>query len=366
MNRWLPEPQNFDFRTNDGLPLRLRRYPNRGPAVLLIHGASAASNTFVLGDLERGKAWNNDDLKPLSGGLGPWLHQNDCELWTLDWRGSHRVAEGHVEPHFTLDQAAEDDIPTAIQTALRISNRPLSVLAHCFGAGAFSLAAARGKVPDGVEQVVLTTLGLFYVVPAVTWFQAEDQYLETLRKTEHPVIDPGRPDSWPQGLGEMLQTWRRVGPRCPKEDDLCNRVRFMFGKPFDEDSLLPGIHERLGGYFGAMPLELYVHAGQNVRRGWAARFEAPTDNIADLNPLAFDRFRLTLLTGANNGLWNADSLGRMNEWLWRHGLRRQQHLLLPGYAHQDLLWGKNAATDVYPQILEALAGRVMHPALQAV
>ncbi|HEY3496206.1 MAG TPA: hypothetical protein VGK73_16015, partial [Polyangiaceae bacterium] len=70
--------------------------------------------------------------------------------------------------------------------------------------------------------------------------------------------------------------------------------------------------------------------------------------------------RITLVTGAENRLWHRDSVDLMYEWLRNEaapsklGGTAVKHVL-PGYAHQDLLWGARAERDVYPLILAGLA-----------
>lgn len=124
---------------------------------------------------------------------------------------------------------------------------------------------------------------------------------------------------------------------------------------------------QLGKQFGAIPLRMYLQGAQNVRRRWAGPFvetaKASVDAQSDtgyIGPEAVDRFRslpaVTLITGAQNQLWHCDSINRMYEWLTRGlkpDLREKFHkVVLPNYAHQDLLWGVKAKEDVFPLVLE--------------
>ena len=77
---------------------------------------------------------------------------------------------------------------------------------------------------------------------------------------------------------------------------------------------------------------------------------------------ARDAFRslrkVTLITGALNRLWHRDSIDLMYEWLVRGSAayrgRVHKHVL-PGYGHQDLLWGRDASRDVWLRIREGLS-----------
>lgn len=113
----------------------------------------------------------------------------------------------------------------------------------------------------------------------------------------------------------------------------------------------------LPAQFGAIPLRLYTHAWRNLRRGWAAAFDARDEDRALVGRTAHARFcglgRLLLLTGERNSLWHRRSIDRMHDWLVRGpGCRALPVSLrvLRGYGHQDLLWGRAARQDVFPSI----------------
>lgn len=388
------------------LPLHLHRSQGRDTrgAVLLLHGASASSETF---------------LEPQGHSLVEYLTQERFDVWLLDWRGSHRVIDQLLDPShrdkFTMDAVAEHDIPLAIERihAARAkegkAGLPLHVVAHCFGAGCLAMSVAAGKLEQlEVTNIVLLTLGLFYVAPWDGFIKAEDFVLERVLGTAPQVtaIRPGtkpprkRPDHgwaeerrrrrtrdaesmrlgvarsslpptrsdtpeiWPSELEEAYETWpKQLLPSCDSE--LCHRVSFMFGQPYLEQNLADGIHTpgKLSMLFGSMPIALYVHAGQNVRRGYAAPFDAPLDVKskhelkAYLRHAPFDRHHVTLITGTENTIWHCDSIHRMHDWLMSSGRRRVTKHVLPDYGHQDLLWGKSSKRDVFPKILAGLETR---------
>jgi pimeloyl-ACP methyl ester carboxylesterase len=117
--------------------------------------------------------------------------------------------------------------------------------------------------------------------------------------------------------------------------------------------------------FGGIPLRMYLHGAQNVRRGWAGPFvetaKASDDANSDTSYIgseAAEHFRslpaVTLITGAQNQLWHPDSIDRMYQWLTngqKDASRPVRRHVVSGYAHQDLLWGQNAMNDVFPLIL---------------
>jgi hypothetical protein len=124
--------------------------------------------------------------------------------------------------------------------------------------------------------------------------------------------------------------------------------------------------------FGSLHLGLYLHLGQQVRRGYAAEFNAPdildrsrvlsrsaATRNDDLKPDRFYDGSVALIGGAQNRLWHRDSIDLMYDWLRSNappGARKssiRKHILTD-YAHLDLLWGPRAREEVYPLIKDSL------------
>ncbi len=389
LSRWRRLGRPIPLDVPDKIPIFLRRYTpdpkastkrGAGRTALLIHGASANGDTFLVPH----------------GGLMRYLRGEGWEVWTLDWRGSHDVVDGlrrdpdwstNECPRFNLDRVSEQDFPTALRCIRETLDKergggeksPIDVVAHCFGAGAFAIALARGLVED-VDNVVLNTLGLFYEVPWDGWVKAEDFLIEKIvgDRPKHRAIDPRKFDQWPPVMRRTYEAWPRSW-LCEGEseaDRVFRRLSYMFGQPYLRERLAAGVHERmLGALFGGMHLGLYLHAGQMVRRGFAAPLDAA--DVIDrprlgarfprrvpiveangyLDVTHFLRHRITLITGAQNRLWHRDSIDLMYEWLRSNGCRHVDKHVLPNYGHQDLLWGEAARGDVYPLIQGGIEGK---------
>jgi len=368
------------------LRLPLQRYARNRKAtigkngsVLLLHGASAASRSFVV-------PFNRDRGQSAAGGLVGYLLDRGFDVWTLDHRASHVVATkpeyAALVRAFTMEQIAQKDIPAAIDAIRKTigSNVRLSIVGHCVGAAVLAIAAALGELGRReIKNVVLNTIGLFYRVPWDTWTKAEDQVLERVL-----AIAPGcrfiHPDTarypWPASLENAFDIWpTALLPRVGS--DLYRRLAFMFGNPYMRSIVPPEIDndDELRLQFGAMPIALYIQCGQNVRRGFAAKFDdsswslerrrpvrdvVPKDGVGFLRPEPFQDLNVTLITGDTNRLWHQDSVVLMHEWLLRAGGRghKERHIL-PGYGHQDLLWAdskeKRAREKVYPLIEQGLS-----------
>lgn len=382
-----------DLSVTDGFRVRLRRFrkPNAKAVVVLVHGASASSRTFMVPN----------------GGLLRFLVEAGYDVWTLDWRSSkvfcdfnplsvrHAACSREGLPPerywtlFDLDRAAAFDLReglSAIGEWLRDQepeNKPvIRLVAHCVGGAITSQALSAGLLTSddlsfNLGPVVISTLGLFYRVGLEGWLKGNEFLLEGLTTTlnnfaepEHPVISPILPPGarWPRVLEDAFEVWRKTpfapngwGPSTAPES--IERMAFMYGMPFHAGRLSSELStDALALQFGDMPLGVYLHCVRNLRMGFATRFDAPTDEcyvthrhiIRDGAPVV----PVTLLTGDENQVWHRDSIDRMYEWLVNHTEPRARRALrkhvLTGYAHQDLLWSDTSATDVYPLIATGL------------
>jgi len=362
---------------DDGqLVLGLRRvgHARGGPAVLLLHGANSSGDTFLVPH----------------GGLAGYLSRRGFDVWILDWRGSPHVVDplldrwpplgGSVleecKKFYTVDHVAEVDIPMGIEEVRRkIGGVKLSVLGHCVGAGALGIAMARGLVDRfDIGSFVLSTLGLFYEVPWNGWAKAEDYIIERVLHDDPACrgVNPKKPGGWPRDVESSYHRWPHAwlpGGTGPA-DAMLRRMAFMVGQPYSTREIDPSIEPaQLEGIFGNLHMGLYWHLGQMVRRGYAARFNAPdvidrarlhlsprSGAVPDshLVPTHFKDKRVTLLAAAQNQLWHRDSMDLMYEWLHEIGTDVTK-LVFARYNIQELLWGPRSAAEVYPEVARRLA-----------
>ncbi|HEX7669928.1 MAG TPA: alpha/beta fold hydrolase, partial [Polyangiaceae bacterium] len=214
-------------------------------AVLLLHGGNTSSETFLVPH----------------GGLAVYLQRQGFDVWLLDWRGSPRVLDSILDSRilggsldaerrlFTVDTVVDEDIVEGVR-AVRARIGPgarLSIVGHCLGGGALSVAIAQGKLEHvgPLHRVVLTTLGLFYEVPWDGWIKGEDFLIERVLASspECRGIDPHVVKPWPRNMEAAFHRWpavwlpgttgasRRCGPGITAEQML-TRLSFMFGVPF--------------------------------------------------------------------------------------------------------------------------------------
>jgi pimeloyl-ACP methyl ester carboxylesterase len=367
-------PDPIYITTSDCCRLELRRHPGGGAGaarpVLLVHGASAGSDTFRIGENQT---------------VADYLLKAGFDVWTLDWRASMRCSKhvycdvGKKYPDiFTIDAAATHDVPAAIR-GMRDHNveGKIGLIGHCMGGAIVTQGIAQGAIPaTEVQNVVITALGLFYKAAIDDALKVEDQALEQLLANGQCLLhattkwassvceqDPDR-GNWDRLLQEPYDIWFNTPLRHSCDIEYCHRISYMFGMPYLPDKI-PSIHkDHLPSQFGYIPMQFLLHCAQNMRRGHCGRFVPNSgggtlpDDYRYLDRAAFKDRALTLITGDLNSLWHRDSIDTMYEWLRRGRNRDQprklQKHVLNGFGHQDLYWGSDAPEHVFPLILEGL------------
>jgi alpha/beta hydrolase family protein len=363
-------PDAIPVTTADRCALELRRHRGPGKPVLLVHGASAQSDTFRIGEKQT---------------LVAHLLSKTFDVWTLDWRASmRRVRDIYCQNRstdFTIDAAARHDIPAAIAVMRQQGvTGKIGVVGHCMGGAIVTQGIVQGVLPaSDVENVVITALGLFYRAAIDNVVKAEDGVLEDLLFNHHQdLLHPTKmwdrnlcqrdavDGDWDDLLQKPYEIWRETPLRHNCAVTMCHRVSYMFGMPYIPDNI-PAIHGSGPGsslplQFGYIPVQFLLHCCQNLRRGYAAPFvprgrgRSLASQDALLNQAAFRDRKLTLITGDLNSLWHRDSIDTMYEWLLRGrpSAQRVEKHVLAGFGHQDLHWGLKAPDNVFPLIVNGL------------
>ena len=349
-----------DTPGDEPLNLNLFRFKGEGPPVMLMHGASAWSGSFVV---PRGRS--------MVERLG--AHPSKPDVWLLDWRGGRNVVANYYDPkwldRFTWDAVAQTDVPAGLRAiqSLRGDSRKIAVLGHCVGGGTLAMAVSAMQATDldRLDRIVLSTLGLFHVQPWDGLLRASDFVLERLR-AQAPGTTFVHPDQfehpWQGPLEEAFDMWpKALLPPVGVTGDMFQRLAFMFGRICIWDRLDRSLqtNKAMQDQFGAMHLTAFIQAGQFVRRGFAAPYDSPERFARGQNAPLDERYLrpepwtnlagITLVTGQENDLWHRDAIDRMGEWLAQvRGPAGFTKHALQSWGHQDLLWGRPRAGDVDP------------------
>ncbi|MEU8974353.1 esterase [Streptomyces monashensis] len=340
------------FTTEDGLGLALTRF-RRGEGadpVLLVHGLTSGSDLFTM-----------PEHRNLTGYL---LDHGFTDVWVLDSRMSNRFPYNTEPGRRTLDDLARFDYPAALAELRRHAGaRPVRVVAHCLGSLAFAMSLSAGTV-DGIAALVANSVAL---TPRLTsWSRWKLEYGPEL--LEHalgvPVMDPRARGARPFTPGWALS---RLVSLAHQECDnpACHMISFMWGSGwpalYSHENLHPVTHDRIADLLGPSGLDYLRHVRKMVRAGHAVKYDPrdqrhvtlPDDYLTDAAGIGTP---ILFLAGDRNHVFG-DSNVICHRELSRHAPDRHELAVLPGYGHLDPIIGKDAARDVFPQIVDFLRRR---------
>lgn len=331
-------PEIHPFTTDDGVMLRLTRYRggSRGP-VILAHGLGVSGRIFAIDTVETN--------------LLEYLYAHGYDVWLLDFRASIELPA--ALSRFTGDDIARYDYPAAVATVRAVTGAPsVQVVAHCFGSTTFAMAMLSGL--EGVRSAVCSQTATHLVCPPMTRLKSGlhlPELLDALGVGSLTAYTDNRSD-WSSRL------YDRFLDLFPDDKDeectsaVCHRVTFMYSLLYEHHQLNTATHDALHELFGVANVAALEHLALMVRAGALRSADGQDIYLPHLErmdiPIAF-------IHGAENARFlpasteqSAVVLGRAN------GAQRYRRHVVPGYGHYDCVFGKQAARDVYPLILDHL------------
>ncbi|WP_306361362.1 alpha/beta hydrolase [Nocardia sp. CC227C] len=336
--------EEFSFRTDDGVTLRLRRVGSAdAPAVLLVHGHGISSDMFALPEIRSAAAV---------------LADAGYQSWLLDWRGSSRLPYNESGPDYTLDDVALYDLPAAVaRIRERIGDRPLFAVAHCVGALALALSLTGGLLP-GLAGVVAQ--GVFLTPKVSTSARMRVLVGSGLlgSRVTHIESDFRKVGLWSRRT-LLYAALSRKG-ECP--DPTCRMVHHgwgMGGELFEHDHVDARTHDRLAQLFGAIPLSLLPQLRQMELAHAVLRWHVDDDRYRALPENALDRADridcpVLLLSGSRNGAWLDSNRLCFEVLSARNPELDVRYREIPGYGHLDTFIGRGAALDVFGYLVDFL------------
>jgi cholesterol oxidase len=336
-------PCVHDFRTADGLTLRLTRYRggDKGP-VILAHGLGVSSLIFAIDTIETN--------------LLEYLYGAGYDCWLLDYRCSVALPED-VRLPANGDDIARYDFPAAIRTVKTLTGAStVQVVAHCYGATTFTMAMLGGYLdPRDIRSAVISQISANVRTPLLTELKSAGRLpslLKSLRINRLTALTD------PQG-GHLDHLFDRVAAayaypvaqgHC--DDPVCHRITFFYGSLYRHDALNDDTHNVLHEMFGLAVIEEFAHLATMVRKGRVVTAGGEDAYYPHLQRMAIP---IAFIHGAENECYlpastklTVDALSTVN------GSALYDRHVIPGYGHIDCIFGKSASRDVFPHILEHL------------
>ena len=333
-----PAPVYHPFSAGDGTDLRLVRYRagSRGP-VILAHGMASSSWMWAIDTIETN--------------LVEFLAARDYDVWLLDWRAS--IALPSAASAYTLDDVATHDWPAAVAEVRRETGAAdVQVVNHCIGSLTFHMAMLAGL--EGVRSAVGLQVGTHIVAPPLGQLKAH-LYLPTFIKvlgTKSMTAYVDANENWFHKIyDEALKLYPVQGEEVC-DSPVCRRICFEYGMLYEHDQLSQATHANLHELFGVTGMRIFEHLALLGRREHVVDAHGHEAYMPHLERLAIP---LLLISGEENTCILPVSTERTIEALGeRNGRELYARRVIPKYGHVDCSFGKDAATDVYPAILEHL------------
>ena len=329
------------FTAGDGLECNLingrgEREPDRGP-VLLVHGAGVRANIF---------------RAPVDRTLVDELVDAGYDVWLENWRASIDLAPNE----WTLDQAAVHDHPAAVKKVVEeTSADEVKAVIHCQGSTSFMMSSVAGLVPE-VKTVIANAVTLHPVIPRLSAFKI--RRLVPLVAKLTPFMNPQWALDAPTKTAKALALMIRITHHeC--DNPVCKAASFTYGTGFPtlwrHENLNPPTHEWVKQEFAHVPLTFFLQMRRCVDAGSLVSVEDYPElprNFTAQRPQTEARF--TFFAGRKNVCFLPESQERTMRWFDEHEPGRHRLVELPEYGHLDVFMGKNAARDVFPQMLAEL------------
>jgi cholesterol oxidase len=333
-----PAPEVHGFRTDDGVDLLLTRYRggDKGP-VMLSHGLGVSSLIF--------------SIDTINVNLLEYLVAHRYDVWLLDYRAS--IVLPAAQRQFSGDEIAVHDYPAAVRTVQQVTGASdIQVVAHCFGSTTFFMAMLAGL--QGVRSAVCSQIGAHVLPVELTRIKAGlhlDGLVTALGvKTMTAYAEKG--EGWRDQLFDDMLRLNPVGRDEHCDSEVCHRITFLYSLLYEHAQLDATTHAVLHEMFGVANVGALDHLATMVRHHQIVDAAGNDTYLPHVQRLAIP---ISIVHGAQNHCFLPVSTERTLEWMAAaNGAGLYDRRLIPGYGHIDCIFGRDAARDVYPYIVERL------------
>jgi cholesterol oxidase len=334
-----PTPEAYSFAAKDGVALRLTRYRggDKGP-VMLTHGLGVSSRIFRTDTIETN--------------LVEYLCAHGYDTWLLDYRSSIELPAARLPA--TGDDVATKDYPAAVDLVRKLTGAPsIQVVAHCWGATTFTMAMLAGLT--GVRSAVISQVSTHCLVPTATRLKTGLHVADFLDRVgiQDLTAYAAKNEKWYEKLfdGALAVYPTELEERC--SSPVCHRITFLYAPLYEHARLNQATHASLHELFGLANVKSFEHLGKIVNKGHVVAADGSDIYLPHLQRMAIP---LTFIHGAENGCFFPASTAKTMELLRaaNPGVPYARHEIA-GYGHIDCIFGKDAARDVYPYIVEGLS-----------
>ena len=333
-----PAPELHVFNSIDGIPLLLTRYKGgtKGP-VILSHGLGVSSKIFTIDTIDTN--------------LTEFLVAHGFDVWLLDFRVSIDLPASYMES--TADDVANYDYPAAIAKVKQETGaESVQMVVHCYGATTFFMSMLAGL--QGVRSIVCSQIANDVIAVPMTQGKAALHLSNVLDRLGFPSLT-AYTDTHADWKNRLFNDVLKLYPVEFKEhcdSSVCHRITFLYSLLYEHEQLNQTTHDALHEMFGIANIRALEHLSLLVR---TKHLVDASGNEVYMGHL--DRLKLPIcfVHGAENQCFLPISTQMTYDALRAaNGNQLYTRHVIPGYGHIDCIYGKNAAFDVYPYMLEHL------------
>jgi cholesterol oxidase len=331
-------PQVAFFKAADGVGLRLTRYQGgaKGP-VILSHGLGVSSLIFSIDTIETN--------------LLEYLYARGYDVWLLDYRSSIELPAATLQA--SGDDVATKDYPAAVAKVLELTGaKSVQMVVHCWGSTTFFMAMLAGL--KGVRSAVASQIATQIRAPLSTQIKS-GIHLPSFLKAVGIDSLTAYADNHEGLLAKVYDAGLKLYPlelknRCTNAT--CHRITFMYAPLYEHANLNEATHNNLHEMFGVANMKSFTHLARLTNTGHLVDFNGGEVYLPHLDRLAIP---ISFIHGEQNECFlPASTEISMNDLAKANGSKLYQRHVIPGYGHIDCIYGKNAAKDVYPFMLQHL------------
>lgn len=355
----------------------------RARSIVLANGFAQSARTFVAPELG-------------AGCLAAMLYDQGWDVWLLEYRVSPLL---DASARFsTMDDIAAFDYPAAVEHVARTVAREagtdpdrtqVHAYSHCVGSAALAMsllgghlalpARAQGEAGDA-RPSRLAGVVFGQMLPHVVGSHTAQQRLQlacliaNVLGRDYLAFTAGaaQPDLLHATLDRLFAGFPTAqGEQCPHEHDLrihqpdtttCKRMSGLLSRLFAHRQLLDETHAKLDWYWGRANLGVFLHGAKCVEAERLVNAEGQNAYLTDANLREHLQMPVLLVHGAENVLFDPESLRVSHEHLARVLGPTVERFLVPDHAHFDCTIGKNAPREIFPHLLDFLERAFTRPA----
>lgn len=271
------------------------------------------------------------------------------DVWLFDYRSS--IALPSCKRDHTIDDIVQNDWPQAIAEVRNRTGAPsVQLVGHCVGSVTIMMALL-----DGVEGVRSAVCSQFFPHQQSGLLNQLKYTLRLPSVFDAVGIEGLTPNTGRRSFNKVIDLAAGILPTPEKcQEPVCRWLNGVFGLTHTHDQLNSLTHELFPSAFGTGDVTTLKHLSLMARKKRAVNHRG--EDIYMPNVARLD-LPLLLIQGSKNYIFKPKGLEKTLKWLRAaHPNSAELHevLVLDDYAHLDGLVGRNAASEVFPHIIDHL------------